>query len=224
MPTDSADGHFVVEDLEAWDWPARAAIVVRHAERLPISSAIGTSHVPLTDSGHIAAKVLGRTLSRYSEIRLSHSPVIRCEQTAEGIAAGAAELGSYIARIRPETVLGGSYILDRDRALVKADELGLGFVRAWFAGELETGLMRSLKDSLQDHIGLVRRDMAMSGPESSLSVYVTHDWNVSVLREGLFKLRNEDVGWPGYLDGVSFRLVASQIEARYRSATLFGLQ
>lgn len=207
----------VLEDLREWSWPGRAAIVIRHAERPPIRSARGNERVGLTESGAAEARELGRGLARYPLLNILYSPVLRCEQTAEAVGSGATEAGAVLVRTGREKLLGGSYIIDHDRALTTADELGNGFVRAWFSGTLSPGLMISLGESLRMHVEFVRQGLAAAAPPEYLNVHVTHDWNVSVLREGLFGVRNEDVGWPGYLDGVAFSTSAGRLNARYRS-------
>jgi len=212
----TTDGTLLVQDLADWGWPTPAAILIRHAERPPVTSLKEINHLELTEAGRAAARQLGRRLAHYPELRLIHSPILRCEQTATAIASGAAEGGSEISEVRRESVLGGSYAIDRTRALTKADELGSQFVRAWFSGALEPGLMRPLGESLREHVDLVRKGFETNTSGELLTVYVTHDWNVSVLREGLFGIRYEEEGWPEYLDGVSFALFSGQLQCRFR--------
>ncbi|HYB79469.1 MAG TPA: histidine phosphatase family protein [Thermoplasmata archaeon] len=206
----------VIDDLQDWGWPDVAAIVIRHAERLPIPHARDLNYVGLTDSGVIAAEEMGRQLARYAGIRILHSPVARCEQTALALSSGARTAGSTVFEIRSERRLGGSYLIDRDSALRKADTLGTSFIREWFSGRLEPGLMLSLSESLRIHLDLMKERLGSTGLGPRLEVLVTHDWNVSVLREGFLGVRNEDVGWPEYLDGVSFVLRPTGLEARFR--------
>lgn len=211
-----ADGGLIVQDLADWDWPAPAGIMIRHAERDPISSVREIDLVGLTEAGSAAARDLGRRLAHYPELRVFHSPVARCERTGTAIAEGAAEGGSRVLEVSRESLLGGSYTIDRTRAFAKAEELGSQFLRVWFSGDLEPGLMRPFDDSLHEHLSLVRKGLETSTPRKLLIVYVTHDWNVSVVREGLLGIRNEDAGWPEYLDGVSFALRSGQLQCRFR--------
>lgn len=206
----------VISDLRKWEFPAHAAAVIRHAERPPIYSARGVSRVPLTESGVRAAKRFGESMGSYRQVRLYHSPVLRCEQTARAIAEGSCEAGTPVVSIRESAVLGGSYLIDRELALTKADELGSRFIREWFSGALEEGLVKPLDTSLREHIRYIVATVCESTDDRRIDLFVTHDWNIMVLREGLFGIRHEAVGWPEYLDGVSFRWNAGVLRARYR--------
>lgn len=214
----TADGELLVQDLADWGWPAPAGVMIRHAERHVIPSAEEIDHVELTAAGRVAARNLGGRLAHYSELRVLHSPAVRCEQTGTSIAAGAAEGGAHVLGVRRENLLGGSYAIDRKRALARADELGSRFLRLWFSDELEPGLMRPLADSLREHVDLVRTGLETTTSGRLLTVYVTHDWNISVVREGLLGVRNEEAGWPEYLDGVSFALVSGHMQSRFRKS------
>jgi hypothetical protein len=211
----------VIGDLREWGWPEVAAIVIRHAERPSIKTWREVRHVGLTRSGIVACEEMGRQLARYANIRIWHGPVRRCEQTGLVLASGARTAGSTVLEVRSDETLGGSYLIDSDRALTEAGKVGSpSFVRDWFSGRLEPGLMRPVPESTRAHLDLVRAALRQDGLGSRLEVLVTHDWNVMVLREGLLGVRSEDIGWPDFLDGVSFRLRPTGLEARFRDHLL----
>jgi hypothetical protein len=159
--------------------------------------------VALTPAGIEAAARLGHALSsRYKRIRLFHSPVLRCAQTAQSICEGAGPAGASATVHGPRNCLGGSYLLYPTAALPLADELRPKFVRTWFSGGLPPAIIKPFAQSLAEHTEYILAELGTSQAPASMDVHVTHDWNLMVLREGIFGIRYEEVGWPDYLDGV----------------------
>jgi len=196
-------GDHIVSTLQRLAWPPRAALLIRHSERPHIASAVGTNEVALTPAGVEAAASLGRQLaSRHKNIRLFHSPVLRCAQTAEAIRTGAQDNGATATVHGPRNCLGGSYLVDHTSALPLADQLGPKFVRTWFSGGISPAIIKSLSDALAEHTQYILSELGSSPAPATLDVHVTHDWNVMVIREGIFGICYEDVGWPDYLDGI----------------------
>jgi hypothetical protein len=176
--------------------------------------------VGLTRSGIVASEEMGRQLARYAKLRVWHGPARRCQQTGLALASGARTAGSTVLEVRSEGTLGGSYFIDSDRALGMSNKLGTSFLREWFSGRLEPGLMHPLPESTGVHLDLVRLSLNEHALGPRLEVLVTHDWNISVLREGLLGVRDEDAGRPEFLDGVSFLLGPTGLEARFRDHLL----
>jgi hypothetical protein len=212
-------GDHIISTLERLNLPCRAAIMIRHSERPHIASAVGNHDVALTPAGIEAAARLGHTLSsRYKHIRLFHSPVLRCAQTAQSICEGAGPAGASATVHGPRNCLGGSYLLDPTAALPLADELGSKFVRTWFSGGLPPAIIKSLAESLAEHTEYILAELGAPQAPASIDVHVTHDWNLMVLREGIFGIRYEEVGWPDYLDGIVFHEAEGRIVASYHDA------
>jgi len=180
-----------------------AAIVMRHAERPAILANNGHYTTGLTEKGLEDAFIFGSGLSEYSEsFKLYYSPVKRCLQTAEKIQEALLKAGKNAKLCGPEEKIGVSYMLvDIDSAFSEAMVHGDEFIRTWFDGGLRPGVYKPLDDTLAEHLDYLKNCLD-STPE--MSIHVTHDWNLNVLREGIFHLRHEDVGWPGFLSGLVF--------------------
>jgi hypothetical protein len=179
----------------------RTALVVRHAARERITDLHSHREALLVPAGVDAARTVGASLRERSARRhgLWHSPIKRCRQTADalGLDAVAAQLD----------VLGTPYILDDDRFgeafrlhtnTVERGEShnGSGFMRAWFDGKVETGVMVDAATAAHDQLsGIVSAMDAMS------SVFVTHDLNVALIREHYFGWKNGQDEWPSFLHG-----------------------
>lgn len=206
----------VLKDLEAWHYPVHAAVVIRHAEREPLTGLVPKT-LPLTPRGHELAVALGGLLGNYRHVRIFHSPALRCEQTAIDISKGAVESGTALTSVRCEKLLGFSYILDRDRVWGHVERLPDGFFRNWLLGRLDPTLVKPVDVTAQEHVALVLRTMSEASDGPRLDVFVTHDLNILVLWEGLLKIRHEELENPEFLDGVTFRLDQGGLLARYRN-------
>ncbi|RME27132.1 MAG: histidine phosphatase family protein, partial [Deltaproteobacteria bacterium] len=129
------------------------AVLMRHAERNPIESVRDSLEARLTAKGIKDSELLGRELSGFPRIELHHSPVERCRQTARAIATGCTDAGGNASVFGSDTILGGPYMLDWRRAMALVMERGAGwFVKKWFTGELEPGLVTDAHEAARQQL------------------------------------------------------------------------
>jgi broad specificity phosphatase PhoE len=194
---------------------APVAAVIRHAEREPIVAMHRSHDALLTAAGARDAREAGARLPDGRRLVLWHSPVRRCAQTAEQLAAGFVAARGSASVAGADVVLGAPYIRDLPATYELLDELGDPFVRAWFDGTVPPAVIEPLAVAARRLVDAVaaRLRVAASG---SLLVLVTHDWNVMLLREGILGLRFEEVGWPDYLEGPTLRLADGVVEVTWR--------
>ncbi len=186
--------------------PEPAAMIVRHAERFPICGGDAYWTTGLTDAGLAQARAFGDSLAPLIEsCRLFYSPVKRCQQTAEGISAALAESGRKVISVLPEPQLGVFYIRTGVlEGFKEADRHGDNFIRAWFDGKVPSEIFLPLAESMDMQLRYLHSTLAYSPSMGHLDIHITHDWNINVLREGIFRIRHEDSGWPGFLSGMVF--------------------
>ncbi len=156
----------------------------------------------LTENGRREACSLGKNLSFLSPVRLYHSPVPRCRETAEEIHTGISATGNESEVAGEIFNLGGPYIQGDWLQVVKeVDRYGQGsFVRKWFNGEISTELIMPLEEAALLQLKTITENLEENAHSS---IYVSHDWNIMILREYYFKLAHEDVGLPPFLDSVA---------------------
>ncbi len=178
------------------------AATIRHAEREHITEPLRALEALLTVKGKADAVSLGKTIAPFGDIRIYHSPVERCRQTAENIAGGIASAGGKSAMAGQLMDLGGPYITGNwTDMMVEVAKYGFdGFVRAWFDGRLPEGLITPLDVSAKAQLRVLRDQLENEGPST---INVSHDWNLMCLREYYFGIRHEDAGTPGYLTGIT---------------------
>ena len=176
---------------------------MRHAEREAIEGVSDTITAALTDAGRAAARAVGERLADRGPLRLFHSPVPRCAETAERIAEGAVAAGGQAEVIDQLAELGGPYMKDWQRVMERVLRVGaVRLTELWFSGRLEDDLafpsLASARQQLQTLLDQLA-DPAWSG----LTINVSHDWNVLLVRHHFLDLPVAAAGWPGYMEGVA---------------------
>lgn len=190
---------WIAAQLGAIPAQADVALMLRHAEREEIPPGTFGLDVPLTAHGVASAEQLGAMLSDQKQrLEVTASPVPRCVATAQALLRG----GGWPEEVALDWRLGdpGPFVVD--------EEVG----GAWF---LEIGLLETVKRQLTQAeppagmrataegvdllLRLAANDLNYQG---HLNIYVTHDGVLAVLVAYLYGLTIDEVGWPGYLDGL----------------------
>jgi broad specificity phosphatase PhoE len=210
-------GHELLDTIHSLTAHRAVAAVMRHAARHPIANPAEPTLAEITEEGAKAAEVFGTRLTGFDRIRLFHSPVKRCAQTAERIALGAASVGTATEVAGPREELGVDYILD----LAEAGRLTVlhndHFVRLWFTDQVPGTVIRPPRGLARRKLEFVQARLREPHPDGRrLDLHVSHDWNVIVLRELLLGVRHEEAGWLTFLDGVAFAAEAARLHAFYR--------
>ncbi|MDQ5979853.1 MAG: Histidine phosphatase family protein [Verrucomicrobiota bacterium] len=194
-----------------------AAAVLRHAARHPIKDPREPLLAELTEEGHRDAEAFGASLRGFDRVRLFHSPVKRCRQTAEGVAAGAIRAGLGVEMAGAQTELGVAYILDQIETGRMSGLHGEHFVRLWFTNQVPEQLILRAPAIARRKLAYLRTRLAEPAEGGRrLDLHISHDWNVLILRELLLGVRHEDAGWATFLDGVAFATEATALRAFYR--------
>lgn len=210
-------GSQLLQTIQSIPAGVSAAAFLRHAERHPILDATDPTLAELTEAGIAAAEVFGGKIVGFDRVRLFHSPVKRCRQTAEAIARGAKKTGCAVEVVGPEDALGVDYILDLKEAGRLTVLHGEHFVRLWFGGQVAPTVIREAAQIAARKLAFMSQRLhepAVGGRR--LDLHVSHDWNIIILRELLCGVRHEDAGWLNFLDGVAFYPTADGLCATYR--------
>lgn len=184
---------------------SHAAAILRHAERFPITDPARPELAELKPSGVEASIDFGRRVTGFGRVRLYHSPVKRCQQTAEGILRGLAERGVKGEIAGPREELGVAYIRNTLEAGRLGGALGEEFIRHWFNRQVPPDIVRPPAEVGALHRDFIERMLRENAvQERCLDLHVTHDWNILALREWLLGVRHEEAGWIDFLDGLVF--------------------
>jgi len=210
-------GHELLTAIASLSADTPAAVIMRHAARYQIANSAQPTLAEITPEGAAAAEEMGRRLSGFERVRLFHSPVKRCQQTADCLARGIQEVGIMVDHVGPEIALGVDYILDLTEAGRLSDLHGEHFVRLWMKKQISEAVVRAAKPIVEEKLAYLTTKLAEpSSGGRRLDLHVTHDWNILILRELLLNLRHEEMGWLAFLDGLAFARHADQLEVVYR--------
>ncbi len=175
------------------------SILIRHAERHPITDMSQALDARLTENGKHQAYSLGRGLISFSPLDLYYSPVPRCLETAQSLQQGIISASKDAELIGPLHELGGPYIIGNWMDIVthvKNHGQSL-FIRKWFDNELPADMIMPLPMAAELHLRLIGEQLT----KGRSVINITHDWNIMVIREYYFNMRHEEIGEPDFLDG-----------------------
>ncbi|HTZ19465.1 MAG TPA: histidine phosphatase family protein [Opitutaceae bacterium] len=209
-------GQEILDTLRTLNARRIVALIIRHAERFPIVDAADPTRAELNPAGRAAAEYLGARLEGFSRLRLFHSPVTRCQQTAECIARGAESAGLAVTLAGPQDPLGIDYILDLAEAGRLTALHGDHFVRLWFSGKIPANVIRPAAEIAAEKLAYLTARLDEDAGLSRLDLHISHDWNTIILRELMLGVRHEEAGWLDYLDGVAFEPKPGALRAVYR--------
>jgi hypothetical protein len=211
----------LLETIRSLPLEGSSAIFLRHAERFPIVDAADPTLAEITPAGAAAAEAFGAGITGFDCVRLFHSPIKRCRQTAECIARGLESTGCSVEIAGAERTLGVDYILDLKEAGRLTLLHGNHFVRLWFTGQIAPTVIRPVAHIAAGKlVYLTQRLQEPCARGRRLDVHVSHDWNVIILRELMLHVRHEEAGWLTYLDGLAFSSRAAGLHAFYRTSSL----
>jgi broad specificity phosphatase PhoE len=178
-----------------------AAVLLRHSAREEIKDARSAIEALLTPEGKAAARAFGSGLPADRSVRIFHSPVERCRETALQIAGGLRERGGRAGIVQESDILGGPYVLDPEALLeMLVCTNPFTFMEAWSGGRISERILKPLEESAVRTLQFVLSSLEEAGKEA-LDLHVTHDINI-MMALGLAKDISVDwSGWPGYLEG-----------------------
>lgn len=214
-------GHTLLETIHSLPTPTHAAAFLRHAERFPILVASDHTLAELTPDGHAAAEAFGTKIAGFDRVRIFHSPVKRCRQTAEGIARGLSTTGRVVEIVGAADALGVDYIVDPTETARLATQHGEHFIRLWFSGVVGPAVIRAAEQIAARKVAyMIERLHEPCAHGRRLDLHVSHDWNILTLRELLCGVRHEEAGWLNFLDGVAFAAEVGGLRAVYRECVV----
>jgi len=215
------EGRSQLVDLLQLNRSSRLAVLIRHAARSnPIDD--DYYHLPLLPEGVEASLEFGKRLPKGRLIKIYHSPVPRCEETAKHILEGASSVGGSIQFMGARDFLSPRFMLKPREIIKEIEKIGVEvFARKWLNGELDEKVMenpwRVASQLIAEIKGHLQEDRT---PGPTLHVYVSHDWNILAVRDLYLGVKHEEEGWPLYLDGLIFTLNHGEITLRWKARTV----
>ena len=188
-------------------------MVLRHSIREEISDTKSIRVAPLTNEGRELAYKFGKLLPNDRFIRIFHSSVQRCKDTAELIYQGFRHNKGSGLIIGEQKFLGGFYMLKREQVLdIMWDLGGSGFIEKWFQERIDgTIIMSPPKKATNEMINSIIQCNRNNLKE--INIHISHDINLILLIDLLYNVLSEDFRWPEYMAGVIIKKENIQITA-----------
>ena len=197
-------------------------VLLRHPPRgEPKERGKGYVSIPLTPEGERMAFELGRELPKEALVRVFHSPVPRCKETAQFMLEGIVSRGGSAVLMGERDFLGPQFITGpKDMGAMIEKIGGSNFAREWLNRKLDRKVMDDPYKVASNVInGLVVSMQEKNDSQHRIDIHVTHDWNMLSVKDILLNVKHEERGWPDYLDGVILTRDAGEITLRWRELT-----
>ena len=181
----------------------KIAVIMRHSERhYDKENPVREPFMNLTEPGKDFSLKFGEQLPPEMVVRAFSSFIGRCIETAYLIDKGYTEKGGKTKSSIVELFLSPFYAKNPVEILKTFVEAGsLSFIRSWLDGDFSSELIDNPKDSAQKIVG-VAQEKLMESLEDHIDIFVSHDWNLYLVKEVFLGLKHEDYGKIEYLEGV----------------------
>ncbi len=175
-----------------------AVMILRHAERFTVDNIYNHKEILLTDKGIYDSLSLGKEIKKhFTKIKIYHTPVKRCKQTAYYIALGI-DADIEIEELNLLDDAGYFYKYDEIVEIIKENGPA-GFAEKWCNRELSNEIIIPYDKLSMFQLNLLLDQLKQN---FDLVINVVHDWNIYALLKFYFKLSIEEIGVPPYLSGI----------------------
>ena len=191
------------------DFPndSKIILLLRHSHRNEPTDSEKLYKLRLTPLGHEIAKKLGKELPQNRPIRLFHSVVWRCQETAEDILEGFQKIsgkGENKGQLEVLYNIGASpNFFD---ALFKEEEPfdPTRFLHLWAVGYFSPNQIMPFQDYAKKAAEIIWNKLE-SSPKNAIDIHISHDLFIIALRYGWFGLP-PPTEWIPFLGGFAFTI------------------
>ena len=202
----------LLEGLYEFPDDKKIIVIKRHSHRYDSEDIRNHMHDNLTPIGHKYAKKFGEGLPGDRPIRLYHSKIKRCKETAENILDGFNQQHHHNevkAEIQGSLEVLYDLEISEDDFYREATKYPLDrLLYRWAAGLYPPEMIPPIHEYAQRAADIIWSKFD-EGPSKSLDIHVTHDLISLCLRLGWFGLPKDE--WPTYLSGFAFTFNDDQI-------------
>ncbi len=200
----------IVKALKKFPVDSKIILILRHSHRNDPTELVKIHELRLTPQGHQVAKIFGQKLPNERAIRLYHSPVGRCQETAEDILTGFEETGGNGALKGVLTPLFFAGTAPKFFQDINMKNSHLDFMFRWAVGFYSPDLISPLQTYCQNAAVVIWNNIN-DAPERGIDIHITHDVFLMALRFGWFGIPpNEE--WVPFLGGIAFTLTENKIK------------
>ncbi|MHA1937324.1 MAG: histidine phosphatase family protein [Candidatus Thorarchaeota archaeon] len=213
-----ADARNLIVWSNSIETQAPLMLLVRHSHRVAIRTLSEMSDTGITTLGKAMAFEFGLRLPARESVKILHSPIPRCKQTANEIARGITQEGGNVQSVKSNDLLLGPVVTDM-QIWNEVGEDGVrvaSFVTSWERGVFGKGIEPFEEFSKRLTRGTLNKLKSMD--PGSLHIYVTHDLFLMGARRTLHSEEAHINQRPPYLGGYGLSINRSQV-AFYEART-----
>ncbi|MBY9003105.1 MAG: hypothetical protein KGD73_03965 [Candidatus Lokiarchaeota archaeon] len=175
----------ILKGIEDFPEGSKIILLLRHSHRNEPLNLGDLSKEKLTEIGHNAAKRFGEELPIDRSIRLFHSVVWRCQETAEDILEGFRRktgLGKMKGTLQPLYFIGTApnFFVNIFKKMTP-----LRFMNLWIAGHYSPETIIPFQSYCKNAADIIWNKIK-SAPEKGIDIHVSHDILLIALRYGWF--------------------------------------
>ncbi|MFX1468649.1 MAG: histidine phosphatase family protein [Promethearchaeota archaeon] len=199
----------IIEGLKNFPEEANIILILRHSQRNESEELDGLIKLRLTPEGHMIAKKFGEELPKNRSIRLFHSVVWRCQETAEDILSGFENING---KGEIKGAFGPLFNLETARDFFPNQMKrysGTQFFFRWVAGLYPPNEITPLQEYCQKAAELFWKKFN-NAPDKNIDIHITHDFFVMALRFGWFGIPPSK-NWVSYLGGFAISFIENKI-------------
>lgn len=209
----------IAEAVGKFPESSKIILVLRHSHRDNPKENEKLIDLKLTPQGHQIAKIFGQNLPCSRTVRLFHSIVERCKETAEDILEGFESVGGKGTLNGILTPLFQAGTPPKFFLNIFKNESPLEFMYRWAVGFYSPEKITPFQLYCQNAAKHIWKGIK-NAQEGGIDIHITHDLFLIALRYGWFALP-PDADWVPFLGGVAFVLNENEIElfdkGRFRS-------
>ncbi|MFX1502919.1 MAG: histidine phosphatase family protein [Promethearchaeota archaeon] len=198
----TSEARQIIDGLKKFPDNSKIILLLRHSQRIEPIHFDKQADLNLTPLGRKMAKYFGNKLPKDRSIRLFHSIVERCRNTAEEIFSGFKEIGGKAilkGTLRPLSHIG----INLDSFIEESKKYNnLEIFNRWSAGLYSSEFWSNLILYSQNAAKLIWPEITNT-PEKGIDIHVSHDMHILALRFGWFGLPPNNK-WINYLGGFAF--------------------
>lgn len=196
----------IIAGIKNFPENSKILLILRHSYRKKLNRVDELLNLGITSQGYEVAKKLGTNLPKARPIRLYHSVVPRCRETAEAIKEGF-EISSGKAEMKgvlePLFKIGENAEKFSEEVLNRTPRV---FIARWVAGLYPPNIMKPFTSYCQNAAKVIWTQLEKA-PSKCIDVHITHDTHLVALKWGWFGLPLASE-WPSFLGG--FMLAINQ--------------
>ena len=181
----------------------RFSVIMRHSARHYDEDIQMEPFMPLTSEGRAFSYDYGRNLPVGLSARFFSSYIGRCIETAYLIDKGfTANKAGQTSNNSVSKDISPFYVVDFTKVIeIILEQETPVFIRNWLNNEFPESTIMNAKAAATRMFSLMINNF-QELPENTFDIFVTHDWNMYLLKELGLGLRHEDYGNIEYLEGI----------------------